>query len=172
MIFRQSRAGGQRGFTIAELLVVIAMIGVLTAAAFPVFANFLQAQRTRGAAQELVNLLNQAKQLAITTNGSYRVEIEPDNNRLRFVRTIGPATVGCNPGNPGNPVCIGLGTDAAGYRRLENQVRLVNVTANPTFNHLGGGGSGTITVQDSTSSSSLGVVVSNGRIRICPPNCP
>jgi len=141
--------------------------------AFPVFANFLQAQRTRGAAQELVNLLNQARQLAITTNGSYRVDIEPANNRLRFVRTIGPATVGCNPGNPNNPVCIGLGTDAAGYRRLENQVGLVNVTAGPiVFNHLGGGGSGTITVQDSTSSSSLGVVVSNGRIRICPPNCP
>lgn len=154
------------GFSVAELLVVIGMIGVFAVVAMPVFANFLQAQRTRSAAQELVTLLNQARQLAISTNSSYRVEIDTDNNRLRFVRTNGSATVACNPSDPNNPVCIGPGTDGDGYRRLENQARLVNVTANPTFNHLGTGGAGTITVQDSSGGPSLDVVINAGRIRI------
>lgn len=149
------------GFSLAELLVVIGMISVLTAVAFPVFVNFLQTQQARGAAQELVNLLNQARQLAISTNNSYRVEIEPNNNRLRFVNT-----------NSNQP-WIGPGTDGQGYRRLENQARLSNTNVNPTFNHLGTGNAGTITVQDSQSSSSLNVRIdTTGRIRICQtPSC-
>lgn len=155
------------GFSLPELLVVIAMIGVLAVAAIPVFVNFLQAQQARGAAQELVTLLNQARQLAIATNSRYRVEIDTVNNRLRFAQsTDGGATY--------NPQ-IGAGTDGAGYRRLENQARLSNVNINPpnfTFDYLGAGNQGMITVQNSSSSSSLGVVISTGRIRICPPNCP
>lgn len=152
-----------QGFSLAELLVAIGMIGILTVAALPVFVNVLQTQQVRSAAQELVNLLNQARQLAIATNSSYRVEIEQDNNRLRFVRTSD------------NLVWIGPGTDEQGYRRLENQARLSNVNVNPTFNHLGTVNLSTITVQDSRSSSSLNVVISSttGRIRICDPaGCP
>ena len=153
------------GFSLAELLVAIGITGIVTAAALPVFVNVLQTQQAKGAAQELVNLLNQARQLAIATNGSYRVEIEPDNNRLRFVRTTG------------NLVWIGPGTDEQGYRRLENQAKLSkpNPNFNPTFNHLGTVNLGTITVQDSRSSSSLNIVISSttGRIRICDPaGCP
>lgn len=161
------------GFSLAELLVVIGIIGILAVVTLPVFVNVLQTQQARGAAQELVTLLNQARQLAITANGKYQVEIDIDNNRLRFVRTSGDAAPGCNPGNPANPVCIGPGTDAEGYRRLENQARLSSTNVNPTFNHLGTGDNGTIIVEDSRSSSSLNVVISSmGRIRICPPDCP
>lgn len=153
------------GFSLAELLVVIGIIGILAVVTLPVFVNVLQTQQARGAAQELVTLLNQAKQLAISTNSRYRVQINTGTNQLCFQQSM-------NGGATYSPCLIGPGTDANGFRKLENQARLVNVTANPTFNHLGAGGSGTITVQDSMSSSSLGVVVSNGRIRICPPNCP
>ncbi|MBZ0170536.1 hypothetical protein MELA_00008 [Candidatus Methylomirabilis lanthanidiphila] len=152
-----------RGLTIAELLVTIGIIGIVSVTAFPVFVNFLQATQTRGAARELVDLLNQARQLAIATNSRYQVEIDTANNRLRFVRT-----------NNGQP-WIEPGTDGQGYRRLENQARLSN-TNRPAFafNPLGTTpDTGTITVQDSSGHSSLGVVVSTtGRIRICPPNCP
>lgn len=162
MVVQHRGVNGQWGFTLAELLVVMGIIGILTVAAFPVFVNVLETQQARGAAQELVDLLNQARQLAITTNRSYRVDIDTDNNRLRFVRTND------------NTAWIGPGTDAQGYRRLENQARLSNTNVNPTFNHLGTGNGGMITVQDSKSRSNLGVVISSGtgRIRICPPNCP
>jgi prepilin-type N-terminal cleavage/methylation domain-containing protein len=149
------------GFSLAELLVVIGVTGILAVAAFPVFANFLQTQRARGAAWELADLLNQARQLAIAMNSDYRVQIDTANNRLSFVRTSDGAA------------WIGPGTDGNGFRRLENQARLAGVTANPIFYRFGDAWGGTITVQDSTGGFGLGVVVSSkGRIRICPPDCP
>ena len=167
MVFRRSRVGGQRGFTLVELIAALAVIGIISIEATPLFMTFLRASETRGASRELATVLQQARELAIATNRSYRVDIDTDNNRLRFVRTSGDAAPGCNPGNPDNPVCIGLGTDDQGYRRLVNQARLTNVTANPTFNPLGSAGGGTITVRNAQGTSSLNVVVSSaGRVRI------
>ena len=162
--------GGQRGFTLVELMVIIAIIGIISTMATPLFMTFLRASETRGASRELAALLHQARELAIARNTNYRVEIEQDNNRLRFAQSTDGGTT-YSPPQPPVP-----GTDGQGYRRLENQARLSNVTIDPprfTFNHLGTANAGTITVQDSKSSSSLNVVISSmGRIRICPPNCP
>ena len=146
---------GQRGFTLVELLVVVAVIGIITVTATPLFLSFLDAQQTRGAAQQVATLLNQARQLAIANNTSYRVEVDVAGNRLRFVRTSD------------NSPWTGPGTDAQGYRKLENQARLTAVTANPTFNSLGTAGGGTITTRNAHGSSSRNVIVSSsGRIRI------
>ena len=155
MVFRRSRVGGQRGFTLVELMIVIAIIGIISIEAAPLFMTFLRASETRGASRELAALLHQGRELAIARNTDYRVEVEPDNNRLRFVRTSD------------NVVWTGPGTDAQGYRRLVNRARLTNMTANPTFNRLGTAGGGTITVQNAQGTSSLNVVVaSSGRVRI------
>jgi type IV fimbrial biogenesis protein FimT len=145
----------QRGLTLVELVTIVAIIGIVSVAAIPLFMTFLRAMETRGAAQELATVLQQARGLAIARNANYRVEVESDNNRLRFVRTSD------------NVVWTGPGTDAQGYMRLVNQARLTNVTANPTFNPLGTAGGGTITVQNTQGTSSLNVVVSPaGRVRI------
>lgn len=152
---RNQQADGQPGFTLVELVTIVAIIGIVSVAAIPLFMTFLRAMETRGAAQELVTVLQQARGLAIARNAKYRVEVEPDNNRLRFVRTSD------------NVVWTGPGTDAQGYRRLVNQARLTNVTANPTFNPLGTAGGGTITVQNAQGTSSLNIVVSPaGRVQI------
>lgn len=159
MVCRRNRVDGQRGLTLVELVTIVAIIGIVSVAAIPQFMTFLKAMETRGAAQELATVLQQARGLAIATNSKYRVEIEPDNNRLRLAQsTDGGATYSPRPGP---------GTDAQGYRRLVNQARLTNVTANPTFNPLGTAGGGTITVQNAQGTSSLNVVVGPaGRVRI------
>lgn len=167
MTSRRNRVGGQEGITLVELMTAMAIIGILSVTAIPLFITFLRASEVRGASRELATLLHQVRELAIARNTDYRVEIEVDSNRLRFVDTMRTDT----PSD--DQAWIGPGTDTLGYRRLDNQARLVNATANPTFNHLGTAGGGTITVQDSQSSSSLSVVISSmGRIRICPPDCP
>jgi prepilin-type N-terminal cleavage/methylation domain-containing protein len=154
------------GFSLAELLVVIGITGILAVAVLPAFVNVLQTQQVRGAAQELVNLLNQARQLAIATNSRYRVEIDTANNRFCFKQST-------DGGNTYSACIAAPGTDNLGYRRLENQAVLSTVNVDPTFNPFGTANNSTISVQDSRSSSSLGVVTSNtGRIRICPPDCP
>lgn len=168
MVFRQTSVNGQRGYTLIELMIAIAVIGAISVVAIPLFITFLRAMETRGAARELATVLQQARQLAIARNTDYRVEVEVDSNRLRFMDTM-------RTGGTGDDVAwVGPGTEAVtGYMRLENQARLVNVTANPTFNHLGTGGASTITIQDSRSSSNARVRVTLGRIWICDTsNCP
>lgn len=150
------------GFTLSELLVVVGITGIVAMTALPVFVNVLQTQQAKGAAQELVTLLNQTRQLAISTNSRYRVEIDLNNNRLRFARSMdGGATYYPQ---------IGAGTDSDGYRKLENQARISAVNINPpnfAFNPLGTGNAGRIKIQDASSSSGLDVVVSStGQITI------
>jgi len=146
--------GGQRGFTLAELITVMAVIGIVSAAAFPMFTSFLTAMQTKGAAQELATVLQQARELAIARNTSYTVQIDTNGNRLRFVDRSGTPWTG-------------PGTDGDGYRRLVNQAQLAAVNTNPVFNPLGTAGGGRITVQNSRDTSALDVVVSSaGRVRI------
>jgi len=141
--------------SLAELLAVIAVIGILAISATPLFVSFLQAQQLRGVAQQVATHLNEARQLAIARNTSYRVEVDVAGNQLRFIRTSDDAP------------WTGPGTDPQGYRRVENQTRLTAVTANPTFNPLGTASGGTITVQTAQGTSTASVAVSSsGRVRI------
>lgn len=157
---------GRLGYTLAELMVVLAIIGIVSAATLPMFVTFLRARETRGASQELATLLNQARQLAIARNEDYRVEIDVPGNRLRVIRTAN------------NAAWIGPGTDDQGFRRLQNLARLTCASADPTFTSLGTAGGGTIAVQNAQGSSTMYVVVSpSGRIRQCDatggcPSCP
>jgi prepilin-type N-terminal cleavage/methylation domain-containing protein len=159
------RAGG---FTMVELVVVIALIAIVGAIAVPRFIGFVQAQRTRGAAREVLSLLNQARQLAITGNTPFSVEIQTTpRDRLRFCS--GTATP-C----PAGSVWMGTGTDPGGWIGLANRDR---ITLGPpiTFNGLGAAtAAGTLRVQAGQGGACLDIVVSlSGRIRIAAVSgCP
>lgn len=156
------------GFTFIELVVAIAIIGIVALFTAPMFVSFIQSQRTQGAARELVAFLNQARQLAITRNTPFSVEVQaapPD--RLRFCS--GSATP-C----PGGTVWNGPGTGANGWMALANNDRIVVAPA-ITFSALGAAtAAGTLRVQNGQGTSCLDVVVSPaGRIRIAAAgSCP
>jgi len=153
---RGSLSRNAAGFTLIELIVVVAVIGIITVTGVPMFLSFMQAQQTKGAAQQVASLLNQARQLAISRNTAYRVDVDVTNNRLRFVLTSDGSAY------------LGAGTDASGYVTLANAAKLTSATANPVFTALGAASTaGTITVQNAQGTSSLSVVVSaSGRIKI------
>lgn len=149
------------GFSLIELIVLIAVIAIVSALGFPLYLSFQKAQETDGAAREMVAVLNQARQLAITRNTSFSVELQTaPQNRLRFCS--GTATP-C----PGGTVWTGAGTDGSGWMGLDNAANLVLGPA-ITFSSLGAATtSGTLRVQNSSQSSCLDVVVSpSGRIRV------
>jgi len=152
---------GAAGFTVAELLVLVAVIAILSAIGFPLYLSFARSQETDGAARTLVVALNQARQLAITRSISFSAETQTNpNNRMRFCSgTVVPC--------PGGNVYTGAETDANGWRVLENGSR---ITAGPTitFNSLGAATtSGVLRVQNSSATGSLDVCVSpSGRIKV------
>jgi prepilin-type N-terminal cleavage/methylation domain-containing protein len=163
---RRTAAAG--GFTLVELLAVIALIVVVAAISAPFYLSYHRAQETNGAARELITVLNQARQLAITRSSSFSVEAQGNpQNRLRLCS--GAATP-C----PGGTIWTGPETDTAGWRVLDNGSR---ITQNPriTFSSLGAAtATGTLRVQNSSATGCLDVVVNpSGRVRITAAGaCP
>ena len=73
------------GFSVVELVVLVAVISVLGAIGFPLYLSYSRAQETDGAARVIVVSLNQARQLAVTRGISFSVEAQTNpNNRTRF----------------------------------------------------------------------------------------
>jgi type II secretion system protein H len=143
-----------RGFTLAELLVVIAVIGILAVLGLPSLVSYLQAATAKAGAEEMVTALNQARQLAISLNQSVCVEVSANQFRYR--------QAGC-----AGTIWTGAGTDASGWKTLQNSVS-VSTNANPVFTWLGAASPGaTFTVTTPTGSRTASVVVSaSGRIQI------
>ena len=163
--FRSASAG----FTIVELVVLVAVISMLCAIGFPLYLSYARAQETDGAARVLVVSLNQARQLAVTRGVSFSVEAQTNpDNRVRF---CSGTTLPC----PGGAVYTGPETDGSGWRNLENGAR---ITAGPaiTFSSLGAAtAAGVVRVQNSSATGSLDVCVSpSGRIKVQAPGsaCP
>ena len=58
------------GFTLTELMVVVAVVGVLATIAVPSFQSLVQSQRVKAASFELFSSLNLARSEAIKRNGN------------------------------------------------------------------------------------------------------
>jgi Tfp pilus assembly protein FimT len=165
---QQSHGPNFRGFSLIEIVVIMAVIGAIALLTIPMFVTFTQAQRTQGAARQLVALLNQARQLAITRNTFFSVEVQstPQGAQVRFC--WGPVTP-C----PTSNVWTGPGTRADGWMTFPNRDR-IPVAPSITFSSLGAATpAGTLRVQNAEGTSCLDVVVSPaGRIRIAGAACP
>lgn len=142
------------GFTVAELVVVCGIIGILSAISAPYFLSYLQAARVKAAAEEVAAYLNQARQLAISSNENVCVLVS--STAMRYLRAT------C-----AGAVWTGAGTDASGNIRVPEGISLTT-SANPVFTYLGNATpDATYTLQDTQSGKQLQVTVAaSGRVRI------
>lgn len=123
-------ARDQRGFSAAELLVVIAVIGIMALIAIPTWLAYGPAATVTGAAREIQAGLNLARQLAITSRQNVCVQILPPRG-YQFLVGVTPACAGGAP-------WTGANTDGAGVFRLGNQnVAIVAPPLNPVFGPFG-----------------------------------
>lgn len=132
---RPRRAGrGEQGFGLSELVVVLAVVGLIIAAGIPYFLVYLRNAVLTGGVQEVRDALTRAKQLAITTRQCICVEVASDTTyRFRQGAAAAPCAVAvCN-----GTAWTGVGTDASGYLRLENRVRISNGGVSPIFTLFG-----------------------------------
>jgi len=144
-----------------ELLVVIAVIAVITAVSVPTLWTYFRTAALRGAAEELVTVLNGARQLAIRANST--VCVTNDGTRVQYhLSTCGAAT------------WKGPGTDASGNITLSNAIR-AGGTNNVCYSYLGATtatpgpcvNAGTLTVTNPVGGATMSVTVATtGRAKI------
>src|SRR5262245_26160392 len=115
----------ESGFTLAELIVLIAVIGILSIMAIPSFLSYYQAATLRSGAQQFAVLINQAREIAIKENGSLCVKMSSPT-QMRYARN-----------NCGGPAWVGTGTDAAGNISLPPRISAAAPANPPIFNYVG-----------------------------------
>lgn len=69
------------GFTLAELLIVIAMIGILMSVGATQLKNFLPGMRLKSAARELYSNMQNARMSAIKNDTNWAIVFDTANNR-------------------------------------------------------------------------------------------
>jgi len=152
---RTRRASLEAGFTLAELVVVIAVIGILAVMAVPSYLSYLRAAALKSGAQQVVTLVNQARELAIKENSDVCVTLT-SATQMRY--RLGS----CAGGAWG-----GAGTDATGNINLPPGVT-VAASANPVFNYVGSAlpvAIYTLTSTQTTATLTVSVAAS-GRVKI------
>jgi prepilin-type N-terminal cleavage/methylation domain-containing protein len=70
----------QRGYTLAEALVVIAIVGLITGVSVPFFMNYLRQNRVRSSASYFQTALRYARQRAVTKHIQTRVSFLPNTD--------------------------------------------------------------------------------------------
>jgi prepilin-type N-terminal cleavage/methylation domain-containing protein len=146
----------EAGFSLTELIVVIAMIGIVAVLAGPQFMSYWRTSATSAAATELAAAVNRARQLAIAGNQPFCAEV--NTSRVRYRQNSNAA---CSTG----AIWTGTGTDNNGLVTISNNM---TVSGGPVvFSQLGAATlAGTFTVTNPNGGSRNVVVAASGRVSV------
>lgn len=73
-----------KGFTLAELMVTLAVIAILLAVGIPSFQNYIANQRATAAAQDLLIILLQARSEAVKRNSRVDISFSRDSSSKKW----------------------------------------------------------------------------------------
>ena len=82
--YRKTQWQIYHGFTLVELMVVIAIIGIIAVLAVPNFARMQREARIRSACQRTAQHFKQIRERAISTNGTFQISFIPPNTYRLF----------------------------------------------------------------------------------------
>ena len=151
---RAKRLRRQSGFSLPELIVFLAVVGILSTMSTPFFLNYYRTAQVRGAASDIAAYLNQGRQLALQRNANVCVHITASAMHYHL-------------GGCGGAAWLGPGTDGAGNIPAPDNITL-STTADPVFNYLGAATpAATYTVSRGTTSLTV-TVSASGRVLVGP----
>lgn len=166
----------QRGFTLIEMLVSVALIGILSAAVLPGFQTFLSGQKLNAASNNAYTAMQFAKAAAIQQNASMTVLFNKGTGQwCVFNRLVEPTGTTCNMSSN----TLDSGVIRKFVDPLNSDIVIAttpSAAAQITYNSLGRvipnpDGSATLTglgftlAHDSTKATN--VQLANGIIRLC-----
>jgi len=145
----------ERGFTITEVVVVLAIMSCLAVIAIPNFSQLIRSSEYRSAARSMVSVLRETRSKAISLNLEHRVEFEPQNKRFRV--TQGNKAYGSNDWN--KIICD--------WQSFPSDVHYSSNVDKIHLNTDGTANGGTIRIQDKSDNTIYEVrIARTGRIRI------
>ena len=145
-----------RGVTLAELMLVLALLGILSVLAAPTVLSYVQVSALQAGARHLATVINLGRQIAISENIAVCVQVIDANVRLR--------RDGCR-----GTTWTGPGTDGTGAIRISDGGTLViSATADIVFSNLGAASpAGTYTITNVVDGRARSIVVAaTGRVSI------
>jgi len=80
-IIKKRRLGIDPGFTLMELMLVVAIIGIMAAVSLPIILNMIPDMRLRAATRDIVSCLQEARLRAIKENDTVVIVFDLPNNR-------------------------------------------------------------------------------------------
>ena len=115
------------GFTITELLLVLTLIGVLSAISMPALKGFAATRRLKASAATLRSLLTFARDMAITDRATYLVVFDLDNDRYWLASS--------ETFNPSNPLRSALtAQNSTALAAIQNNTNAFTTTTPTTGN--------------------------------------
>lgn len=149
-----------KGFSLVELIVVVALIGIITAIATPSFMDWRRNVEYRAAARDIVSMMREAKARAISTNREHRVEFVVANRQYRM--TQGNRAAGSSNFNTIIRDWVSL------PEGVNMNIAFTGGASNVGFNPHGGSGAGNVTILDSGASTryTITITATTGRVRV------
>jgi len=142
------------GFTLVELMIVIAVMGIMMTIAIPSYQTFMAQRRLNGAAREVMSELMASRMQAITKNNRFRVFfLDATNYQI------------LDDANNNNAVDTGEATQMKNIQTNYHDVTLSR-TADPIFHPRGTASLGTRVTLTNSRGSKYVFVALNGRVRI------
>ena len=145
----------ERGFTSTELMIVVAIMGSVTAVATPSISRWLTSIRMESATREIASTLQLARVKAITQNTSISIHFDTAANTYQMQRP--------------NSAALTTWHTVDKAKKLPAGILFVSVTGNPvTFQSGRGstipGSNSTVIIQNTQGKTNAIVVAQTGRI--------
>ncbi|MDO9567540.1 MAG: GspH/FimT family pseudopilin [Candidatus Desulfaltia sp.] len=145
----------QSGFTLIELIVIIAILAVFAGIAVPNFLSYMPKHRLNGAARQVMGDLMAARMKAVKENNRFKVFFLSNNHQYKIL----------DDDNNNNAEDSGEWTNTKDIQSEYSEVTF-SATANPIFYPRGTAYGSTITLTNSVGSTKDVCVALTGRVKI------